>query len=127
MMKICVIGTGYVGLVTGACLAQMGHQVVCTDVDEGKISKLCRGLMPIYEPGLDEIVTENRKRMNLEFSTNIEAGAKASELIFICVGTPSDENGAADLSSVKKVAKKIGRAINSYKIIVNKSTVPVGS
>jgi len=126
-MKICVIGTGYVGLVTGACLAQMGHQVVCTDVDEEKISKLCHGLMPIYEPGLDEIVTENRKRMNLEFSTNIEAGVKASELIFICVGTPSDENGAADLSSVKKVAKKIGRAINSYKIIVNKSTVPVGS
>lgn len=126
-MDVAVVGVGYVGLVTGAGLARVGHKVVCVDVDEGKISNLNKGLISIFEPGLDELVRAGLGEGSLTFSTDLNEAVEASDIIFICVGTPSDENGAADLSFVKEVAKGIARAIDRYKIIVNKSTVPVGT
>lgn len=123
-MNICVVGAGYVGLVTAACLTKMGHIVVCVDKDEGKISALSNGEIPIYEPGLDDIIKANKK---LTFSTDIADGVRKSDLIFICVSTPNRGDGEPDLSDVKEVAKKIGQAIDSYKTIVNKSTVPIGT
>ena len=125
MRNICVIGTGYVGLVTGACLAELGHNVVCIDNDKSKIALLNKNKIPIYEPGLGEIVKKNVKSKRLCFSTQISEGVKKSEIIFIAVGTPPREDGSADLSFVEIVAKEIAVNMNSYKLIVDKSTVPV--
>lgn len=126
-MHITVIGTGYVGLVTGACLAEFGMNVLCIDLDEKKIAGLNRGEMPIYEPGLDELVSRNVAQKRLAFSTDLEAGIKASLVIFVAVGTPPAEDGSADLGQVRAVAADIGRFMNGYKVIVDKSTVPVGT
>ena len=126
-MKVCVIGTGYVGLVTGVCLAEIGHNVICVDKDESKINMLLNGKMPIYEPGLDKLVEKNVKKKNLIFSSDVESAIKSQDIIFICVGTPPLPDGSADLTQVEEVAKVIGNNLNDYKIIVNKSTVPIGS
>jgi UDPglucose 6-dehydrogenase len=126
-VKVSVIGTGYVGLVTGACLAEIGNKVICVDKAKEKIDILKKGGCPIYEPGLEKIIGTNIKKGRLQFSTSIEEGVKKSEVIFISVGTPSLPNGQADLSFVEQVAVDIGRVIDSHKIIVNKSTVPIGS
>ncbi|MEW6189196.1 MAG: UDP-glucose/GDP-mannose dehydrogenase family protein [Actinomycetota bacterium] len=126
-MKICIIGVGYVGLVTGACFADIGHDVICVDVDSDKISKLRAGIIPIYEPGLDQIVTRNQKTGRIMFSTDITVGVQKSDMIFITVGTPPDKTEAADLTHVKAAAGEIARAMNGYKVIVNKSTMPLGS
>ena len=126
-MKVCVIGTGYVGLVTGVCLAEIEHNVICVDKDESKINMLLNGKMPIYEPGLDKLVEKNVKKKNLVFSKDVEGAIKSQDIIFICVGTPPLPDGSADLQQVEEVAKVIGNNLNDYKIIVNKSTVPIGS
>jgi UDPglucose 6-dehydrogenase len=124
---IGVVGTGYVGLVVGACLAENGNFVVCVDNDASKVDRLRRGEIPIYEPGLDEMVPRNVAEERLRFTTDLGEAVRASEVIFIAVGTPQDEDGSADLTHVLDVAREIGRAMNGYKIIVNKSTVPVGT
>jgi UDPglucose 6-dehydrogenase len=126
-VKVSVIGIGYVGLVTGVCLAEIGNEVICVDKEKEKINILKQGGCPIYEPGLDKIIEKNIDSGRLKFSTSIEEGVKKSKIIFISVGTPSLPNGQADLSFVEQVAIDIGRAINDHKIIVNKSTVPIGS
>ncbi|UCH11021.1 MAG: UDP-glucose/GDP-mannose dehydrogenase family protein [Fidelibacterota bacterium] len=128
-MKVSIIGTGYVGLVTGACFAHMGNIIICADVDEQKISTLNEGQIPIHEPGLQEIVLENASTGRLSFTTDIKAAVKASEFIFIAVGTPRDRDGSADLQQVLSVAKVIGQALdnNTRRIIITKSTVPVGT
>ena len=126
-MKVCVIGTGYVGLVTGVCLAEIGHNVICVDKDESKINMLLNGKMPIYEPGLDKLVEKNVKKKNLIFSKDVESAIKSQDIIFICVGTPPTSTGKPDLNSLDEVSKLIGKSINSYKIIINKSTVPIGT
>jgi UDPglucose 6-dehydrogenase len=126
-MKISVVGTGYVGLVVGACLAESGNDVVCVDNQEAKIRALRRGMMPIYEPGLEELVRRNQKEKRLSFTTVLPRAIRASTIIFIAVATPQDENGAADLQHVLGVARDIARAMNGYKVIVDKSTVPVGT
>ncbi|MBU1985431.1 UDP-glucose/GDP-mannose dehydrogenase family protein [bacterium] len=126
-MKLCVIGTGYVGLVTGTCLAETGHDVVCVDIDRVKIESLKRGEIPIYEPGLQEILVRNIEKGRLHFSTDLPAVMDQAEILMIAVGTPPSEDGSADLSHVLAVAETIGRHLKSYKIVVNKSTVPVGS
>ena len=125
-MKLCMIGTGYVGLVSGVCFADLGNDVVCVDKDILKINKLKKGIIPIYEPGLSELVKKNYKSGRLSFTTNLSEAIKNSQVIFICVGTPTKKNSnAADLSQVFNVAKEIGKFIKSFKIIVTKSTVPV--
>ncbi|MBI2541527.1 UDP-glucose/GDP-mannose dehydrogenase family protein [Candidatus Woesearchaeota archaeon] len=124
-MRIAVAGAGYVGLVTAACFAELGNDVTCVDIDEEKISKLNNGVIPIYEPGLDHLVAKNRKSSNLKFTTDLKSAIKESEIIFICVGTPPKETGEADLSHVENVARAIAEAMDSYKVIVEKSTVPV--
>ena len=125
-MKLCMIGTGYVGLVSGVCFADLGNDVVCVDKDIFKINKLKKGIIPIYEPGLSELVKKNYKSGRLSFTTNLAEAIKNSQVIFICVGTPTKKNSnAADLSQVFNVAKEIGKFIKSFKIIVTKSTVPV--
>ena len=126
-MNVCVIGTGYVGLVTGAVFADLGNDVICVDNDKEKIARLKKGVMPIYEPGLEEMVQRNVSDNRLSFTTDIAGAVKKSEVIFIAVGTPPKENGETDLSYVEAVAKEIARSIDRYKIIVNKSTVPVGT
>jgi UDPglucose 6-dehydrogenase len=126
-MNVCVIGAGYVGLVTGAVFADLGNDVICVDNDKEKIAKLKKGVMPIYEPGLEEMVQRNMSDNRLSFTTEIAEGVKKSEVIFIAVGTPAKENGETDLSYVEAVANEIARSIDRYKIIVNKSTVPVGT
>lgn len=126
-MKICVVGTGYVGLVTGACLADLGNNVICVDINKEKIAKLKQGLIPIYEPGIEEIVERNVKNKRLDFGTDLDTGVKVSKVIFIAVGTPGKPNGEADISAVESVASQIGKSLNSYKVVVNKSTVPVGA
>lgn len=126
-MKLVVIGTGYVGLVTGACFAETGHSVTCVDIDENKIARLKRGEVPIYEPGLEEILARNVSKNRLVFSTDLPAAIPDAEILLIAVGTPPAEDGSADLSHVLDVAEVIGKHLNGYKIIVNKSTVPVGS
>lgn len=126
-MDIAVLGVGYVGLVTGACLAKLGNKVVCGDVNKNKIANLAKAILPIYEPGLDDLVAAGLKERNLSFSNNINQAVADSDLVFICVGTPSDENGAADLTYIREAAKQIAKSINGYKLIINKSTVPVGS
>src|SRR3954462_15833327 len=125
-MKIAVIGTGYVGLVAGACLAENGNEVVCVDKDAAKVRLLQRGRIPIYEPGLEELVRRNRSEKRLTFTTNLARGVRSSQIIFIAVGTPTGEDGSADLQHVLDVAREIGRAMNGYRVIVDKSTVPVG-
>jgi len=124
-MKVCIIGTGYVGLVSGTCFAEIGHHVICVDNDTKKIDILKKGGVPIYEPGLNELIKKNVAAKKLRFSTSIAEGVKDSEFLFIAVGTPPKENGEPDLSSVEHVAIEIGEAMNEYKIIVEKSTVPV--
>jgi len=126
-MNICVIGVGYVGLVTGACFAEFGIKVTCVDNDREKITGLQQGKIPIYEPGLEELVLKNIRENRLQFTGNLEEGVKHSLVIFIAVGTPSDKEGRADLRYVKEVAEAIGRTMDGYKIIVTKSTVPVGT
>lgn len=126
-MKVCVIGVGYVGLVTGVCLAEIGHNVICVDNVDGKIEKLKKGISPIYEPGLDRFIENNLKKGRIKFTTDLKDGIENSEIIFISVGTPSLSNGQADLSYVEAVASDMGKYINNEKIIVNKSTVPIGS
>jgi UDPglucose 6-dehydrogenase len=127
MMKITIFGTGYVGLVTGACLAEMGNRVVCVDIDAAKVDRLERGEMPIYEPGLEAIVRRNHACGQLEFTTDDAAAIAHGEVIFIAVGTPPDEDGSADLSYVLAVARSIGRHLERQVVVVNKSTVPVGT
>ena len=125
-MKLCMIGTGYVGLVSGVCFSDLGNDVICVDKDKNKINDLKKGIIPIYEPGLEELVFKNYKNKRLKFSTNLDESIKKSDIIFICVGTPTKKNGSgADLSQVYSVAKEISKSINKYKIIITKSTVPV--
>ena len=124
-MKIAVAGAGYVGLVTGTCFAELGNDVVCVDIDGDKIKKLNSGIIPIYEPGLDELIKRNEKEGRLRFTTDLKKAIKESEIIFICVGTPPKDSGDADLSYVENVARTIADVMDSYKIIVEKSTVPV--
>src|SRR5213595_189243 len=126
-MKIAVVGTGYVGLVLGACLAENGNDVMCVDKDEAKIDTLNRGGIPIYEPGLEEMVRRNRHEERLSFTTDLPGAVRASEIVFIAVGTPQGEDGSADLQHVLAVARDVGRAMNKYTVVVDKSTVPVGT
>lgn len=126
-MKITIFGTGYVGLVTGACLADVGHHVLCMDVDHGKIEKLKNGQIPIYEPGLESIVKHTVEAGRLAFTTDTEEAVGHGTLQFIAVGTPPDEDGSADLQYVTAVARSIGDHMTEYKVIVDKSTVPVGT
>lgn len=126
-MKVTIFGTGYVGLVTGACLAEVGHQVICVDVDTKKIERIKTGYLPVYEPGLEALVVSNLESGNLQFTTDAPSAVEASSIIMIAVGTPPNEDGSADLNYVLTVAETIGRFINSQKIIITKSTVPVGT
>lgn len=126
-MKISCMGCGYVGLVAGTCLADMGNEVTCFDIDKGKINKLNKGIVPIYEPGLKDMFERNIKEKRLRFSNDIKTTIKKSNVIFITVGTPPGKNHEADLFAVKSVAEQIGRNMDTYKVIVNKSTVPVGT
>jgi UDPglucose 6-dehydrogenase len=126
-MKLSIFGTGYVGLVTGACLADVGHDVICVDVNQAKIDSLKLGGIPIYEPGLESVVKSNVAQGNLRFTTSAEEAVQHAEVIYIAVGTPPDEDGSADLQYVMAVGKTIGQLMNSYKVVVNKSTVPVGT
>ncbi len=126
-MKISVIGTGYVGLVTGTCLAETGNEVVCVDIDEQKIQKMRSGEVPIYEPHLDVLFDRNIKANRLQFTTSLEEGLVHGDIIFLALPTPEDEDGSADLSYVLGVAEEIGKIISDYKVIVDKSTVPVGT
>ena len=127
MKKITIIGTGYVGLVTGAGISEFGHDVTCVDIDKNKIQKLNLGEIPIYEPELETIIKNNKSKGKLNFSTDINKAIKNSQIIFIAVGTPMSKNGDSDLSAIENVAKIIGANLNSYKVICTKSTVPVGT
>ncbi|MDC0955931.1 UDP-glucose/GDP-mannose dehydrogenase family protein [Candidatus Pelagibacter sp.] len=125
-MKICMIGTGYVGLVSGVCFSDLGNDVICVDKDKNKINNLKQGIIPIYEPGLEELVIKNYKNKRLKFSTDLNSSIKKSDIVFICVGTPTKKNGkGADLGQIYSVANEISHSINKFKIIITKSTVPV--
>jgi len=126
-MKISCIGCGYVGIVIGTCLSELGNDVICVDIDKEKIDKLNKGVIPIYEPGLQEMVDRNKRESRLLFTTDLEEGIDGSDVVFIAVGTPQGHDGKADLSFVDQVAESIGKCLKSYKVIVNKSTVPVGT
>lgn len=126
-MKIGFVGTGYVGLVAATCFANMGNDVICVDIDKKKIARLKKGVVPIYEPGLETLVRINHRDGRLKFTTKLDEAVRESLFIFIAVGTPGDANGAADVKNVLSVAQGIGRSMNDYKIVVNKSTVPVGT
>lgn len=126
-MNIAVIGTGYVGLVSGTCFSEMGNKVTCVDIDQDKINKLLKGIIPIYEPGLEKMVLKNIKNKNLNFTTKLEEAIESAQIVFIAVGTPMGEDGSADLQYVLSVAKEIGHKINKRLVVVNKSTVPVGT
>jgi len=127
MNKIAVIGVGYVGLVTSTCFAELGNQVIGIDIDQKKIDNLTKGIIPIYEEGLTDLVKKNQKNGNLSFTTDITKAVKSSEIIFIAVGTPPMNDGSVNLDYVKSAAKSIGKAMNGYKVIINKSTVPIGT
>ena len=125
-MKLCMIGTGYVGLVSGVCFSDIGNDVICVDRDSRKIEDLKKGNIPIYEPGLDELVLKNYNNKRLKFSTDLNDAVSKSDIIFICVGTPTNKNdNGADLSQIFNVAMDIRRSISKFKIIITKSTVPV--
>jgi UDPglucose 6-dehydrogenase len=126
-MKIAVIGTGYVGLVVGACFAETGNAVICVDKDAAKIRALNRGRIPIYEPGLEELVRRNSDEKRLSFTTGLPDAVKRADVVFIAVGTPTGEDGSADLRHVLAVAREIGKSLDGYKVIVDKSTVPAGT
>jgi UDPglucose 6-dehydrogenase len=126
-MKIAVVGTGYVGLVAGVCFAESGNDVVCVDNDASKVRALSKGKIPIYEPGLEELLRRNRSEGRLTFTTALPKAVRESAIVFIAVGTPQGEDGSADLQHVLGVAKDVAKAMNGYKVIVNKSTVPVGT
>jgi UDPglucose 6-dehydrogenase len=126
-LKISVVGTGYVGLVAGTCFAESGNDVICVDIDEKKISMLKRGKTPIYEPGLEELLKKNINEKRLKFTTDLESTVKKTDIIFLALPTPQSEDGSADLQHVLSVAKLLGKFMNGYKVIVNKSTVPVGT
>ena len=126
-MNIIIVGTGYVGLVTGTCFAEMGVNVTCVDIDKTKIQKLNEGIMPIFEPGLEELVRKNVQEGRLHFSTDLSQHIPGASIIFSAVGTPPDEDGSADLKYVLDVARQVGRHINDYVLLVTKSTVPVVS
>ncbi len=126
-MRVSIFGTGYVGLVTGSCLAHSGHQVMCVDIDEAKVKRLTEGEIPIYEPGLENIVKQSVSEERLQFTTDAKTAIDSAEVIFIAVGTPPDEDGAADLRYVLQVAASVGEHMQGYRLVVNKSTVPVGS
>lgn len=126
-MKITVVGTGYVGLVTGTCFAELGNDVICIDIDAAKIENLKKGIIPIYEPGLEELVLRNHKEGRLNFTTDLKTAIEWCEIIFSAVGTPQGEDHRADLQYVRTVAKSVGQYLNGYKVFVNKSTVPVGT
>lgn len=126
-MNICIIGTGYVGLITGACLAEMGNYVICVDNDKKKLDKLKNGITPLYEPGLEELIVSNVSEGRLNFTDDLSSAVKKSLACFIAVGTPSNDDGSCDLSYVISVANSIGKAMDGYKVIVDKSTVPVGT
>ena len=126
-MKITVVGTGYVGLVTGTCFAETGLDVVCVDIDKKKIQNLKKGIVPIFEPGLDRLIERNSENGRLLFTTDFPEAIKESEAVFIAVGTPPGENGSADLQYVLNVASEIGQLIQDYLVVVTKSTVPVGT
>lgn len=126
-MKITVIGTGYVGLVTGTCFAELGNEVICVDIDKSKIENLKKGIIPIYEPGLKELVLRNHKEKRLHFTIDAKSAIESAEVVFSAVGTPPDKDHRADLTAVMKVAQTFGKSLNGYKVFVNKSTVPVGT
>lgn len=127
MKKIAVMGVGYVGLVTGTCLAEMGNEVIGVDIDKDRVKKLNNGIIPIYEQGLEELVKENRKQKRLSFTTDTAKAVKWAEVVFIAVGTPSLPDGGVNLEYVKSAAEMIGKSMNGYKVIINKSTVPIGT
>ncbi len=124
-MKIAIVGTGYVGLVTGTCFSEVGVDVTCIDIDQKKIDNLNKGILPIYEPGLEEMVIRNSQKHRLHFSTSLKDGIKDAEVVFIAVGTPPDEDGSADLKYVLGVASSIGEHMTHPLVVVTKSTVPV--
>ncbi|MBN2700675.1 MAG: UDP-glucose/GDP-mannose dehydrogenase family protein, partial [Methylothermaceae bacterium] len=126
-MNVTIYGSGYVGLVTGACLAEVGNDVLCMDIDEEKVARLNRGEVPIYEPGLDQIIARNREAGRLTFTTDPREAVAHGLFQFIAVGTPPDEDGSADLQYVLAVARTIAEHMDEYRIVVNKSTVPVGT
>src|SRR5690554_3493188 len=126
-MKIAVVGTGYVGLVTGTCLAETGNEVICVDIDEEKVQKMKSGIVPIYEPQLDGLFERNIKQKRLSFTTNLERAVKHADIIFLALPTPPGEDGSADLSYILGVADQLGKMIDEYKVIIDKSTVPVGT
>src|SRR5574344_1943463 len=126
-MKVVIVGTGYVGLVTGTCFAEMGIDVTCIDVNEEKIKELKKGISPIYEPGLDELITKNMAKGRLSFSTSLADNLDSTDIVFSAVGTPPDEDGSADLQYVLDVARTIGKNMKHYILVVTKSTVPVGT
>src|SRR5580765_310991 len=126
-MHIAVIGTGYVGLVTGACFAEFGVEVTCVDVDKTKIDKLNKGIIPIYEPGLDAIVEKNSQAGRLHFTTDIKSAVESALVVFLAVGTPPKDDGSPDMSFYQQAAKDVAEAMNGYKVLVTKSTVPIGT
>ncbi|HET9711960.1 MAG TPA: 3-hydroxyacyl-CoA dehydrogenase NAD-binding domain-containing protein, partial [Pyrinomonadaceae bacterium] len=126
-MHIAVIGTGYVGLVTGACFAEFGVDVTCVDVDADKIERLNKGVMPIYEPGLEQLVSKNTQAGRLRFTTDVQQGVEQALVIFLAVGTPPKPDGSPDLSFVESAAFSVADYMNGYKVIVTKSTVPIGT
>ena len=126
-MKLCVVGTGYVGLVAGTCFAESGNDVICVDIDAEKVSRLQQGITPIYEPGLEELIKRNVAESRLSFTTDLVDAVRHSIVCFIAVGTPQGEDGSADLAAVIRVAAEIGSAMDGYRVIVDKSTVPVGT
>ena len=126
-MKLSIIGSGYVGLVTGVCFAEMGNNVICVDIDSEKVRKLNDGVVPIFEPGLDKLIKKNIEKGNISFTTDTEFAVKNSNIVFIAVGTPQSEDGSADLNHVLEAAKSIGKFMDHEMIVVDKSTVPVGT
>src|SRR6188472_900547 len=126
-MHIAVVGTGYVGLVTGACFAEFGVDVICVDVDVDKVEKLNRGVIPIYEPGLDKIVDRNVEAGRLHFTTDLKEAVRQSQVVFLAVGTPPKDDGSPDMSYYQQAAVDVAQAMNGFKVLVTKSTVPVGT